>query len=71
MIKRNEATILTILVGVTLVVVGLAFSAPLGPTSSPVISSPRMLFAPGLFVIGVLLVFFSAVVYNVVGQSES
>lgn len=63
---RKEATIITILVGLILVAIGLSLSAPLGPTLSPAISSPEMLGAPALFVIGVLLVFFSAVVYNVV-----
>lgn len=63
---RKQATIITILIGVILIIIGLTLSAPIGATLSPVISSPKMLFAPGLFVIGALLVFFSAVVYNVV-----
>ncbi|MBI4233103.1 MAG: hypothetical protein HY686_01530 [Chloroflexi bacterium] len=59
---------LTLLVGLALAVVGFLLAAPIGPTDGPRISSPRMLFAPGVFVIGVILVFASAAVYELVSD---
>lgn len=42
------------------------FAAPWGfPPSSEEFSNPRVPFAPGLFVIGVTLVFLAAVVYEI------
>ncbi len=55
---------LTLLVGLALTVIGFLLAAPIGPTTSPVISNPRLPFAPTLFVLGIMLVFGSAVVYE-------
>ena len=57
---------LTLLLGLTLAVAGFFLAAPIGPTSSPVISNPRLPFAPGIFVLGVMLIFISAVVYELI-----
>ena len=62
---RKAMFLLTLLVGLALAVVGFALAAPLGPLDSPAISDPRLPFAPTLFVLGVMLLFFSAVVYEI------
>lgn len=61
---RKRMFFLTLLVGLGLAVIGFFLSAPIGPTSSPVISNPILPFAPTLFVLGVMLLFASAVVYE-------
>jgi hypothetical protein len=48
------------------VIAYFVLAAPIGPTDGPHTSNPRMLFAPGIFVIGVILIFTSAVVYELV-----
>ncbi len=68
---RITAFALTLLVGVALVLIGFFLSAPIGPTTSPVYSNPRMVFAPGLFVIGLILIFVSAVVYELTPDRRS
>ncbi len=65
---RNMAFPLTLLLGIVLVVVGLLLSAPLGATDGPAISNPKMDFAPTLFVLGVVITFVSAVVYELTGD---
>lgn len=55
---------LTLLGGLALAVIGFLLSAPLGPTTSSVISDPRVPFAPTLFVLGIMLLFGSAIVYE-------
>jgi hypothetical protein len=57
--------LLTLLVGLALSAVGIVFAAPFGPLDDPAISDPMVPFAPTLFVLGVMLVFFSAVVYEI------
>ncbi len=66
--RRNMLFVLTLLAGIVLAVLGFALSAPIGAPSSPDISNPRMDFAPLLFVVGVVLIFSSAVVYEVAGR---
>ena len=61
---RKTMFLLTLFGGLALAVIGFLLSAPIGPTTSPVISNPRLPFAPTLFVLGVMLVFSSAVVYE-------
>jgi hypothetical protein len=51
------------------VVVGFFLSAPIGPPESPKYSNPELEFAPLIFVIGVVLIFSSAVVYELAGDS--
>ncbi len=57
---------LTLLAGLALAVVGFLLAAPIGPTLSPAISNPRLPFAPTLFLLGIMLLFGSAVVYELV-----
>ncbi len=66
--RRTTLFIMTLLAGVALAVLGFFLSAPIGAPSGPVISSPRMDFAPLLFVLGVVLIFSSAVVYELAGK---
>jgi hypothetical protein len=56
-----------IAVGVVLMILSYFFlTAPWGfPPSSEVFSNPRIPFAPGLFIIGAILVFLAAVLYEV------
>ena len=61
---RKAMALLTLLVGLALTVVGFMLSAPFGSLDSPAIADPRLPFAPTLFVLGVMLLFFSAVVYE-------
>jgi hypothetical protein len=44
------------------------WAAPLGPPTSPVFSNPRLPFAPALFILGVMIVFLAAVVYELLPE---
>ncbi|MCJ2531068.1 MAG: hypothetical protein LN413_01945 [Candidatus Thermoplasmatota archaeon] len=59
-----------IVAGVVLMVISYFFlTAPWGfPPSSEVFSNPRIPFAPGLFIIGSILVFLAAFVYEVLPE---
>jgi hypothetical protein len=59
---------LTLLAGLTLALIGFFLSAPIGAPTSPSISNPRVEFAPLMFVAGVILIFASAIVYEVGGD---
>ena len=63
--RRTLYFLMTLLAGVILAVLGIALSAPVGATDSPVISNPRVDFAPLMFVVGITLMFGSAVVYEI------
>ncbi len=63
---RKGMFLLTLLVGLSLAVAGFLLAAPLGATNGPAISDPRMPFAPAIFVLGVILAFGSAVVYELI-----
>ncbi len=63
--SRRSLFLLTLLAGVVLAVLGFFLSAPIGPTDSPIYSDPRVPFAPLMFVVGFLLMFGSAIVYEV------
>ncbi|MBI3965704.1 MAG: hypothetical protein HY329_08725, partial [Chloroflexi bacterium] len=43
----------------------------LGPPSSPLYSNPRLVGAPAIFILGILLVFSAAVVYELLPEKES
>lgn len=43
-------------------------AAPWGIPTSPVYSNPRVPFTPGLFILGVMLVFLAAVVYELLPE---
>lgn len=60
---RRTVTIAMVVIGVALMVVGYFSSAPWG-ASSIGNSNPTFSFAPALFVLGVIVVFSSAVVYE-------
>jgi len=70
MSRRWLLTGLTILLGLALVGVGFGLAAPIGGTHSPRISNPRVEFAPLMFVAGVILIFLSAVVYEVTPEGR-
>ncbi len=55
---------LTLLAGLALAIVGFMLAAPIGPVVDPAISNPRLPFAPTIFVLGILLLFASALVYE-------
>ena len=63
--RRMTLSALTLLAGVVLVVLGFFLSAPIGPTTEPLYSNPRVDFAPLMFVAGVVLMAGSAVVYEI------
>jgi prepilin signal peptidase PulO-like enzyme (type II secretory pathway) len=65
MSRRTILFILTLLAGLVLAVLGITLSAPIGAPESPVNSNPRVDFAPLMFVAGVTIMFFSAVVYEI------
>lgn len=65
---RKVLFLVTLVSGLCLAALGFALAAPIGPTDSPVHSNPRVIFAPGLFVLGVMLIFLSAVVYELVPE---
>jgi hypothetical protein len=60
--------VLMLLVGLVMAVLGFALSAPIGAPDSPAVSNPRMDFAPLVFVAGVILIFTSAAVYEIVSD---
>lgn len=61
---RKRMFTLTLLVGITLAVVGFFLTAPLGPTADPMYSEPRVQFAPLMFVAGIITTILSPVVYE-------
>ncbi len=63
---RMTLAAIVLVLGMALIVGGFFLAAPIGATTGPEISNPRLVFAPGLFAIGVLLFFLSAIVYELV-----
>lgn len=64
---RGALTLITALVGVALAVSGLILALPKAQgDSTALLGNPGMPFAPGMFLIGIMVLFGSAVVYNVV-----
>ncbi len=63
---RGVLTILMVVGGFALQAVSYFFlAAPWGlPPTSPVFSNPRLPFAPALFILGVMMMFLAAVVYE-------
>ena len=65
---RSTITIVIVVAGFVLQAVSfLLWAAPLGVPTSPAYSDPRVPFASTFFIIGVILVFLAAVVYELVG----
>ena len=69
---RAFLTILMIMLGFALQAVSYFFLAtPLGIPTSPAYSDPRVPFAPLIFIIGVMLVFLAAVVYELIPDKQA
>ncbi|MBI4497457.1 MAG: hypothetical protein HY689_06130 [Chloroflexi bacterium] len=66
---RATVTLLTLAAGLTLAAVSYFFlAAPLGLPAHEGYSNPRMPYAPVLFILGVVLVFLTAVVYELLPE---
>lgn len=70
--RRTFLTVGMIVVGLALMIVTYFFwAAPWGfPPSSEEYSNPRVEFAPAWFVLGVVMVFMAAVLYEVLPDKE-
>ncbi len=66
---RRFWTAACLVVGVVLMVVGYTASAPWG-TESVAHSDPRFVFAPAVFVLGVVIAFSSALVYELLPEKR-
>lgn len=55
-----------VVAGAALALAGFLLAAPIGAPTSSLYSQPRMEFAPAIFILGVVLVFLSAVIYELV-----
>ena len=70
--NRKTLTVLMVIGGFVLQIVSFFFLAtPIGTPISPFYSEPRVPFAPLLFILGVMLVFSAAVVYELVPEKET
>jgi hypothetical protein len=70
--SRAIIALLMLLAGLSLSAVSYLFlAAPIGPPTSPIYSNPRLLGAPLLFILGVMLVFLSAVVYELIPEQQA
>ena len=68
---RLLLTWLMILVGFALQAYSYFYlAAPLGIPTSPAFSEPRVPFAPLFFILGVMLVFLAAVVYELIPDKQ-
>ena len=68
---RRTITILMVIAGFAIQAVSyILFSAPIGLSTSPVYSNPRLPFAPLLFILGVMVVFLAAVFYELLPERE-
>lgn len=66
---RTLLTLLLVVGGFALQAVSYFFlAAPLGTPTNEAFSNPRVPFAAGLFVLGVMLVFLAAVVYELLPE---
>lgn len=66
---RGLVALLILVAGVALAVVSyFLLAAPLGPPIGPEYSTSRMLGAPAIFILGIMLVFLSAVVYELLPE---
>ena len=68
---RVFLTLLMIVLGFALQAFSyFSWAAPLGTPTSPAYSDPRLPFAPLIFIIGVMLVFLAAVVYELLPDKQ-
>ncbi len=71
-VRRTSVTWLIISVGFAIQAVSyFLLATPLGSPDSPVYSNPRVPFAPLIFILGVMLVFLAAVVYELMPDKEN
>lgn len=64
---RKAAFFLTLIVGMGLAVISFFFlAAPLGTPANDSFSNPRVPFAAGFFVLGIVITFLSPVVYEII-----
>ena len=69
---RTTLAILMVIGGFALQAVSyFILAAPLGTPTSPFYSNPRVPFAPTLFIVGVMLVFIAAIVYELLPERDS
>jgi hypothetical protein len=69
--RRRLITLSMVAAGFALQAVAyLLLAAPIGSPDDPRISSPRMPFAPMVFIAGVMLVFLAAVAYELLPDRE-
>ena len=69
---RTILAILMVIVGFALQAVSyFLLAAPIGVPTTPEFSNPRLEFSPLLFILGVVLVFLAAVVYELLPEKES
>ena len=68
---RRLLVVLMVVIGVALQIASYFYwSAPLGLATSEAFSNPRIPFAPLYFILGVILVFLSAVVYELLPDKK-
>lgn len=69
--RRRIITLIMVAVGFALQAVSYLFlAAPMGRPSAVRFSNPRLQFAPALFILGVMIVFLAAVVYELLPEHE-
>ncbi|MBI4308445.1 MAG: hypothetical protein HY684_06535 [Chloroflexi bacterium] len=69
--RRGALALLTVALGVSLAASSYFFlAAPLGRPAKEAFSNPRIPSAAGLFIVGVVLVFLSAVVYELLPERK-
>lgn len=69
---RNTVSLLTLIFGIVLTIVSyFFFAAPIGPQVDPSFSNPRVEFAATFFVMGVVIALSSAVVYELLPESDT
>lgn len=68
---RRAITTFMVAAGFGLQFVSYVFlAAPIGKPTDPSLSNPRVPFAPALFILGVMMVFSAAIVYEVLPERE-
>ena len=69
--KRNVLAVAMVVIGFAIQFIAYFFlAAPLGIPTSPVYSNPRLPFAPAIFILGVMIVFLAAVVYELLPEED-
>lgn len=66
--RKNFAVSMVILGFAIQAVSYFVLAAPIGILNSPAYSDPRVPFAPAIFILGVMIVFLAAVVYELIPE---